>query len=529
MADFFDDEYEKQKQKEEQAKPTPPSDWYTRPEPDKVSSGKKPLYIVLLCFILVACIGLGWLLCYIFQSVARNSDDESSQILDEVMKYLRENYYQDISDEEWTEAIESSGTALMQTAGDRFCQLMSPQTYYDFCNPTATVVGGGDQIFGVSFSILQGVGMTVSTVVSDSPAYGRLQEGDLVVLIDDARTRSGGAPTLNGKTYSEIPLDQLTSDEIRSVLELTYSATFHVLRRDESDPTGYTMVAERLTRGTIMQLYPNYNYHFVEFYFGRNCTNVSTALRKPLGASTTTEEMRHLDELPADTGYVRITEFMDVVDSNGETVSASGEFIEVMQLFASRGLKHLVLDLKGNPGGNVNYVSDVAAQLITAAKLTEVQKESVSNASGELLVTTLDMPKPAHMSVPTYKASNYNAYFPTPTDKCDIVVWTDGNSASASELLTGCLLDYQTAVQMGTTTYGKGIAQTWQDLPFTGKVTDIHGDTIDYPWAVYYTCASYYSPLGVNIHGKGYTPTVEGYNGLRDYASLISATAAYWA
>ena len=137
------------------------------------------------------------------------------------------------------------------------------------------------------------------------------------------------------------------------------------------------------------------------------------------------------------------------------------------------------------------------------------------------------MPKPVKMRENYYRQLSYYSYFNTLGNKCDIVVWTDGGSASASELLTGALRDYQTAVQMGVTTYGKGIAQTWKELPFYGTVTNIYGQQETCPWAIYFTVASYYSPFGKNIHGFGYTPN-DPYNNLKTYTDLWKAANSYW-
>ncbi len=526
--DFFDDEYDKQQQKEheqQQARQQAYDNWYGAPAPQPKKSANKPLYITLMCIALVACIGLGWLLGFIFRSVSRDTVDDAGEILDDVIAYLRDNYYRDISDEEWTAAVEASGTALMQSAGDRFCQLMSPQTYYDFCYPTGTS-GGASEIFGISFLVEEDIGLYVSSVTADSAAFGYVQEGDIVLRLTNMRTKSGSAPVVGGVTFNEIVFGDYTSSAITQVMAETYSANFHILRADDSEPSGYSIVSvDNLTRAPLAKYGGDYDFQFIEFYFDRDHTNVSTSVNKPSGV--TTESVRHLDELPDQTGYVRITEFMDYAVNENERVSAYDEFVQVMTLFNQLGLKHLVLDLKGNPGGNVEYVTNIGAMLVTDALLTDAQKSQVVNGNGDLLISYLDMPKPSHLRQNYYLPSSYSDYFDAPDGKCDIVVWTDVNSASASELLTGCLRDYGTAVQMGTTTYGKGIAQTWQELPFTGKVVDIRGNTTEYPWAVYYTCASYYSPLGHNIHGVGYTPD-KPYDGLTDYSDLWQAVNNYW-
>ena len=64
-------------------------------------------------------------------------------------------------------------------------------------------------------------------------------------------------------------------------------------------------------------------------------------------------------------------------------------------------------------------------------------------------------------------------------------------------------------------------------MPYTGEVVQTNGQKTQYPWAIYYTFAAYYSPLGTNIHGTGYTPDAP-YDGLESYAELWQATKSYW-
>ena len=81
------------------------------------------------------------------------------------------------------------------------------------------------------------------------------------------------------------------------------------------------------------------------------------------------------------------------------------------------------------------------------------------------------------------------------TADSDIVILADGNSASASEVFAGAMRDYDRAVLVGTTTFGKGIVQSV--IPFTD------GD------AIKLTTAHYFTPSGQDLHGKGLEPDVE--------------------
>ena len=75
-----------------------------------------------------------------------------------------------------------------------------------------------------------------------------------------------------------------------------------------------------------------------------------------------------------------------------------------------------------------------------------------------------------------------------------MAVLVNGGSASASEVLTGALKDYQKATIIGTKTYGKGIVQTV--IPFS----DGSGMSV--------TTAKYYSPNGVCIQDIGIEPDI---------------------
>ena len=76
-----------------------------------------------------------------------------------------------------------------------------------------------------------------------------------------------------------------------------------------------------------------------------------------------------------------------------------------------------------------------------------------------------------------------------------IVVLVNGDSASASELLTGALKDYGLATIVGTQTFGKGIVQSYFHL------------NNNKGW-VKMTTDAYYTPSGVCIHGVGITPDI---------------------
>lgn len=566
--DFFDEEFDKiqQKQQEEQQQTPPPpkNDWYSyQPSSAPVATNKKSkktLVISLTCVALVLALVLGWVLCALFGSsgsLSTNeqrkyaekvvqklrdsgveiSDDQLKSALDysdellksgqigqeavlsSVLDYLHNNYYKEIPSEQWDTAVAAAGTSLMQSAGDPFCHLFTPQQYYNYkYQVSSTVVGDPNAVFGFAYAYQSGLGLYVSSVSTDSSCYGVIQAGDIILSMSEVAGKNSTHVTVDGSVVTEIYITDFTETDLRSLMTEVYSARFTLLR------DGRVITTPLLTKGAMGLENPKYDFQFVEFYFDGDHTNISTENQN--NATTNTFDLRGLRNLPRDTGYIRIVEFM-YYTSGTQTVTAATEFQQVMMIFKQLGLKRLVLDLKGNPGGLVDAVCDIAAMLITDDYLSETEKATVTYPGDMLLITSL-VPRSGGERQLVGRQSTYSQYFSLVNDGTrKIVVWTDGNSASASELLTGTLRDYNTGFQIGTTTYGKGIAQTIEELPYTGTAVSLDGHYIEEHWAVYYTFAAYYSPLGKNIHGTGYTP-ITGYNGIESYGDLWQATLRYW-
>lgn len=158
-------------------------------------------------------------------------------------------------------------------------------------------------------------------------------------------------------------------------------------------------------------------------------------------------------------GYIQIAEFDEVTPD---------QFADALATLRGSGMEKLIIDLRGNPGGSLTDVVDIAGMLLPEG----------------LIVYTED------------KAGNKQEYFSDGTKQLDIplAVLVDGNSASASEILAGAIQDYGAGKLVGTTTFGKGIVQ--QLIPFKDGS------------AVKITVSSYFTPKGRNIHGIGIEPDV---------------------
>lgn len=158
-------------------------------------------------------------------------------------------------------------------------------------------------------------------------------------------------------------------------------------------------------------------------------------------------------------GYIQITEFDDVT---------TDQFTEALAVVKGAHAKGLILDLRGNPGGSLNVVVDIARQILPKGLIVYTEdkygEREEYNCDGR---RQLDMP---------------------------LVVLVNGNSASASEILAGAIKDYKVGTLVGTTTFGKGIVQ--RILPLTDGT------------ALKLTISAYYTPNGNNIHGVGIEPDV---------------------
>ncbi|EOS67817.1 C-terminal processing peptidase [Lachnospiraceae bacterium MD308] len=164
--------------------------------------------------------------------------------------------------------------------------------------------------------------------------------------------------------------------------------------------------------------------------------------------------------LEGDIGYMAVSEFDSVTYD---------QYVKGLDTLEGQGMKGLVVDLRGNPGGNLNTVCDILDLMLPKGLIVYTQDKN-----GEKREMT----------------SDEENKFTRP-----MVVLVNGNSASASEIYAGAIQDYGLGKIVGTQTYGKGVVQ---------QIFDLKDGT-----CVKLTIAEYYTPKGRNINGKGITPDVE--------------------
>ena len=156
------------------------------------------------------------------------------------------------------------------------------------------------------------------------------------------------------------------------------------------------------------------------------------------------------------------------ISISGFDTPTYNDFDKQYKELKKQGIKKLILDLRNNPGGLLTTSTQVVNTFL----------------DGGLIMYTLD------------KQNNKETINATKgADDIKIVVLVNKGSASASEIVAGALKDRKRATIIGTQTFGKGIVQTVFNMP------DGEGLKL--------TTSAYYTPSGVNIHGKGIAPDIK--------------------
>jgi len=171
------------------------------------------------------------------------------------------------------------------------------------------------------------------------------------------------------------------------------------------------------------------------------------------------ENVPYFGMLDKETGYIQLTEF---------TADASREVKKGIEDLKLKGANKLIFDLRDNPGGLLNEAVNISNLFIPKEKLVVSTKGKVAEWVKE------------------YKALN------SPFDtEIPIVVLISPRSASASEIVSGVIQDYDRGVLVGQKSYGKGLVQTTRPLSYNSQLK--------------VTTAKYYIPSGRCIQAIDYS------------------------
>lgn len=292
---------------------------------------------------------------------------------------------------------------------------------------SATETEQNDEIMRGSF---EGVGLIlhrdgdttyVGQVMTDGPSAGKgILPGDMIVSVDGERVSGVG-----------MPVDTVVS-RLRGPRGTTVS--IEVMRRGE-DTLAFNIRRGRVPRHTL---------------------TYSTMLTDTIG-------------------YLRLTSF---------TSTSYSEFCEAVRDLKSRGMRHLVFDLRDNGGGSLAAAVSIAGEMLKA---------------GSLVVYT----QGAHRHRSNTYAQGGGLF-----TKGGVTVLVNENSASASEVVAGALQDHDRAVVVGRRTFGKGLVQEEYKLSDGSSVL--------------LTIARYYTPSGRCIQ-RSYAGGTEEY--YRDYFDQLALEA----
>lgn len=172
-----------------------------------------------------------------------------------------------------------------------------------------------------------------------------------------------------------------------------------------------------------------------------------------------TPNVPHYGMVNEEVGYIQLTDF---------SPTAASEIKDAFEELKAAGMKKVILDLRNNPGGLLNMSIDICNFFLPKG-------QTIVETRGRL---------PEWNKV--YKAMN------NPLDtEIPVAVLINSGSASASEIVSGTLQDYDRAVVIGQQSFGKGLVQITKDLSFNAKLK--------------VTTAKYYTPSGRCIQAVDYS------------------------
>lgn len=164
-------------------------------------------------------------------------------------------------------------------------------------------------------------------------------------------------------------------------------------------------------------------------------------------------------------GYINFNSFTDQCAKDVRRA-----FIDLKK----QGARKLVFDLRNNGGGSVSEAVSIVNMFLPKDKVVLTMKGKLQRANNEYKTTV----EPIDTLIP-------------------IVVLVSENTASAAEILSGSLQDYDRAIILGTRTYGKGLVQATMDLPYNGQMK--------------LTTSKYYIPSGRCVQALNYRHAKGGY------------------
>lgn len=397
----------------------------------KKKTSKKVLAILLGILLFLLSFAGGFLTNYLIRGKEANVAYDLVSIMQKV------GYIYDPETGEKREITDKDvGDALVNGLLDDYAKYYTAEEYAEV---TANSKGNYQ---GVGVSFYKGAGTEISQVVGNSPAYhAGLKAGDKLI--------SG---SVNGETV-------IFNDE-QDIINF-------IGEHETGDELILTYEREGL-QDTATVIKKSYVASYVTYYDNQTIYEFISDSGSPQGTEKSSSEMDYLDN---DVAYIKLDSF------EGGAASQMGNALEYMN---ERGKTKLILDLRGNGGGYMDVLTQIASYFIDNGG---AKKSAVALAVGKTGTQTF------YTDNNRYKGIS------------SIAVIGDKNTASASECLIGALKTYVDGVKIVVEkdtegvarTYGKGIMQTTYML-ITGGAFKLTTAKIVWPNAER-TC----------IHGVGVT------------------------
>ncbi len=324
-------------------------------------------------------------------------DPDPLEAFMEVYEQLKANYYKPIGDSDKTKLSYGAVRGMLRELGDPYTRFMEPKDYSDFRQDNEGHFKGIGAMLGIDQSTNR---VQVIRVFPNNPAdKAGLKPGDYVIKVNDQPTDDMSIDVavskIRGEAGTTVKLTVSRPDKPRRQLDPEYLRKNGIdpdePRRDPAPVDPAKLIDVVITRGDV---------HI------------------PIVES---------EMLPGNQGYVHLAMF------NEESYKQLTSEIEALR---GKGMKGLIIDVRDNPGGNLEEVIRIVSYFVKQGPVVHIQSR--------------DKPTEA-LTV----QSRFYGNFDLP-----VVVLVNGFSASASEILSGALQDYKRATIVGEKTFGKGLVQT---------------------------------------------------------------------